>query len=350
MSSVISDFVDQILAGERRAVARLITYVENQHPKVQQVLTELYPHTGRAHLVGVTGSPGTGKSSLVNKLVKQIRAEQAKSVAVIAVDPTSPFTGGAILGDRVRMRELSGDPQVFIRSMASRGSLGGLALAVDDVIKVLDAAGFELIIIETVGAGQSEVEIAKTAHTVLVVEAPGMGDDVQAIKAGILEIADIFVVNKADRPGVERTVAALRTMLELGHASAKRVLHHGQLITSSDSAEPTEDLSGWEIPVLQTVALKTDGIAAVVEAIDRHRAHLHQSGELLDRNRNRLIEELESTLQHELMQRLLAQLPPGYLAALTTRLIQRDVAPYAAVQEMLAAHWPEVSAGLKPPR
>lgn len=341
MSSVVSDFVEQILAGERRAVARLITYVENQHPKVQQVLTALYPHTGRAHLVGVTGSPGTGKSSLVNKLVKQIRAEQAKSVAVIAVDPTSPFTGGAILGDRVRMRELSGDPQVFIRSMASRGSLGGLALAVDDVIKVLDAAGFELIIIETVGAGQSEVEIAKTAHTVLVVEAPGMGDDVQAIKAGILEIADIFVVNKADRPGVERTVAALQTMLELGHASAKRVLHHGQFMTTSDSPESVEDLSGWEIPVLKTMALKADGIAAVVEAIDQHRVHLHQSGELLDRNRNRLIEELEDILQAELTRRLLAKMPPDRLAEIMTKLVERQQSPYAAAQEMLAAHWPE---------
>ena len=337
-----STFVEPVLAGDQRAVARLITYVENQHPKVQAVLSELYPHTGRAHLIGVTGSPGTGKSSLVNKLVKQVRAAQNKSVAVIAVDPTSPFTGGAILGDRVRMRELSGDPQVFIRSMASRGNLGGLARAVDDVIKVLDAAGFELIFIETVGAGQSEVEIAKTAHTVIVVEAPGLGDDVQAIKAGILEIADIFVVNKADRPGVERTVAALQTMLQLGHASAKRVLHHGQLLSVSDGPAATEDTSSWQIPVLKTAALKAEGIEAVVEAIDRHRAHLHQSGELLDRTRTRLIDELKSSLQAELVQRLLAKLPPDYLTRLTARLVEREVSPYAAVQEMLVAYWPGV--------
>ena len=336
-----STFVEPVLAGDRRAVARLITYVENQHPKVQAVLSELYPHTGRAHLIGVTGSPGTGKSSLVNKLVKQVRAAQDKSVAVIAVDPTSPFTGGAILGDRVRMRDLSGDPQVFIRSMASRGNLGGLARAVDDVIKVLDAAGFELIFIETVGAGQSEVEIAKTAHTVIVVEAPGLGDDVQAIKAGILEIADIFVVNKADRPGVERTVAALQTMLQLGHASAKRVLHHGQLLSVSDGPAATEDLSGWQIPVLKTAALKAEGIEAVVEAIDRHRAHLHQSGELLDRTRTRLIDELEDILQGELTRRLLSKIPADRLAEIMTQLVERQQAPYAAVQEILAAYWPE---------
>ncbi|RME44449.1 MAG: methylmalonyl Co-A mutase-associated GTPase MeaB, partial [Caldilineae bacterium] len=206
----------QVLQRKRRAIARLITYIENEDPQAQPILADLYPHTGRAHLIGITGAPGTGKSSLVNELAKAYR-RQEQTVAVLAVDPTSPFSGGAILGDRIRMRDLAGDPGIFIRSMASRGSLGGLARAAHDAIKVLDAAGFDIILIETVGAGQGEVEIARTAHTVLVVEAPGLGDDIQAIKAGILEIADVFVVNKADRPGANKTAAALKTMLELGH-------------------------------------------------------------------------------------------------------------------------------------
>ncbi|MDX1521037.1 MAG: methylmalonyl Co-A mutase-associated GTPase MeaB [Anaerolineae bacterium] len=332
-----SEIVEQVLAGDRHAIARLITHVENQHPQVQTILNELYPQTGQAHLIGVTGSPGTGKSSLVNKLVKFYRQQDDRAVAVIAVDPTSPFTGGALLGDRVRMRELSGDGQVFIRSMASRGSLGGLAQAVDDVIKVLDAARFELIMIETVGAGQSEVEIAKTAHTVIVVEAPGLGDDVQAIKAGILEIADIFVVNKADRPGVERTLAALKAMLELGQSTTKRVMHHGQIMTFETApvseAEPQEQ--GWQIPVLKATALKEEGINEIAAAIDQHWVYLTESGELRDRNRTRLIDELEAVLQQTLIKRVLAQVPPEYWSNLTTRLIEREVSPYTAVQELL---------------
>ena len=332
-----SPIVEQVLQDNRRAIARLITYVENRHPKIQAALNELYAHTGRARLIGVTGAPGTGKSSLVNKLVKTYRAAQNKKVAVIAVDPTSPFTGGAILGDRVRMRELAGDPHVFIRSMASRGSLGGLATAVDDVIKVLDAAGFDLIFIETVGAGQSEVEIAKTAHTIIVVEAPGLGDDVQAIKAGMLEIADIFVVNKADRPGVERTVAGLKTMLELGHASSKTELHHGQLLTLDGTFQiSTEDENhSWQIPVLKTMALKEEGIEAVIVAIDHHHHYLLESGDLQHRNRNRLVDELEQLLREALMQRLLNNLPPHYLSDVTDRLINRQVAPGEAVREIL---------------
>ena len=223
-------FVEQILSGNRRAIARLITHIENRNPRAQAILDQLYPHTGRAHLLGITGSPGTGKSSLVNKLARLYRNHN-KSVGIIAVDPTSPFSGGAILGDRIRMKDLAGDSDIYIRSMASRGSLGGLSLAVDDAIKVLDAADFDLIIIETVGAGQSEVEIAKTAHTVIVVEAPGLGDEIQAIKAGILEIADILVVNKADRDGAQSTVNALHAMLDLG-TSQQRTLHHGVLMSN----------------------------------------------------------------------------------------------------------------------
>ena len=333
-----ASFAEQILSGHRRMIARLITHVENDHPKIQPVLNDLYPHTGQAHLVGVTGSPGTGKSSLVNKLVKHYRTQQDKKVAVVAVDPSSPLTGGAILGDRVRMRELAGDPHVFIRSMASRGNLGGLAQAVDDVIKILDAAGFELIIIETVGAGQSEVEIAKTAHTVVVVEAPGLGDEVQAIKAGILEIADIFVVNKADRPGVERTVAALKTMLDLGHAVSKRGLHHGQLMAVDipSVTKPTEpDVSTWQIPVLKTVALQAEGISEVIAAIDQHYQHLVESGELMDRNRTRLVGELESNLQTLLMQRLVSEISPEYFSQVTAKLLSRELPPSTAAQDIL---------------
>jgi LAO/AO transport system kinase len=256
--------IEQILTGNRRAIARLISQIEDDQPEAQAVLAELYPHTGRGHLVGVTGAPGTGKSSLVNQLAKAYRRrEPPASVAIIAVDPTSPFSGGALLGDRIRMVELAGDPGVFIRSMASRGNLGGLAKAVDDAVKVLDAAGFELIFIETVGAGQNEVEIAKSAQTVIVVEAPGLGDDVQAIKAGILEIADIFVVNKADRAGAERAVATLKMMLELGRPASRQVLHHGQVMAAPAPASTGAEAppaAGWNIPVLKTVALKGEGI------------------------------------------------------------------------------------------
>jgi len=219
-----------VLKNDRLALARLLTQVENDTPDGRAALAELFPHTGKAHLLGVTGAPGTGKSSLVNQLALHFRGE-GKRVAILAVDPSSPFTGGAVLGDRVRMRDLAGDAGVFIRSMATRGSLGGLAQATAAMAQVFDAAGFDVVIIETVGAGQSEVDIARLAHTTIVVEAPGMGDDIQAIKAGILEIADVLVVNKADRPGVENTERALRSMLELAHPTRRVFLHHGRVET-----------------------------------------------------------------------------------------------------------------------
>ncbi len=221
----------QTIRSNRRQLSRLLTRAENGQADAE--IAAIYPHTGQAHIIGVTGAPGTGKSTLVNALTKQYRSQQ-RTVAIVAVDPTSPFTGGAILGDRIRMRELSGDVGVFVRSMATRGSLGGLARATGDLVCVFDAAGFDVILIETVGAGQSEVDIARLAQTTLVVEAPGLGDDVQAIKAGILEIADILVVNKADRPGVDNTVRALRAMLDLGHR-VERISHHGALHTIASS-------------------------------------------------------------------------------------------------------------------
>ena len=229
--------VQRVLDGDRRALARLLTDVENEREGAEQALAALFPHTGRAWVIGVTGAPGTGKSTLVSEMTKRYRA-QGKTVGILAVDPTSPFTGGALLGDRVRMRDLSGDSGVFIRSMATRGSLGGLARATRDAIRVLDAAGFDVVLVETVGAGQNEVDIVRAADTTVVVEAPGMGDEVQAIKAGILEIADVLVVNKADRQGVNHTVQALRMMLEIGHPSSRSALiaHHGRLIPAHEAA------------------------------------------------------------------------------------------------------------------
>ncbi|HEY86328.1 MAG TPA: methylmalonyl Co-A mutase-associated GTPase MeaB [Chloroflexi bacterium] len=331
-----SSLSQQILNRKRRAIARLITYVENNHPKAQQALSELYPHTGQAHLVGVTGAPGTGKSSLVNEIAKAYRRQDI-SVAILAIDPTSPFSGGAILGDRIRMRELTGDPGVFIRSMASRGNLGGLARAAHDAIKVLDAAGFEVILIETVGAGQSEVEIARTAHTVLVVEAPGLGDDIQAIKAGILEIADIFVVNKADRPGADKTAATLKTMLELGRNKTQQIMHHGALMTINNPLPPSQDDNnpGWQIPVIQTIALKGDGVEGLMAAISNHRQRLIDSGELSKRNRARLADELEALLQAELMRRLTVHVPAETLSDIIAKLVARSLSPYNAMQIIL---------------
>jgi LAO/AO transport system kinase len=325
----------QVLAGKKRAIARLISQIENKQPEAQAALSQLYPHTGQAHLVGVTGAPGTGKSSLVNELTKTYR-QQDRTVAILAVDPTSPFSGGAVLGDRIRMQDLAGDPGVFIRSMASRGGFGGLAGAVDDALKVLDAAGFDLILIETMGAGQNEVDIVKTAQTIIVVEAPGLGDDIQAIKAGILEIADVFVVNKADRPEADRTVSILRQMLELGPTPTDQVLHHGKLM-AVDSAAPANraQTSSWKIPVLKTVALKGEGIEAVVEAIGQHYQHLHASGELAQRNRARLEDELKTVLQTELLRQLLDRLPPDYLSETIDRLMDKSLTPYEAVQTIL---------------
>jgi LAO/AO transport system kinase len=246
--------VEAVLSGERLALARLLTQVENDTPAGRAALSELFPYTGKAHLIGVTGAPGTGKSSLVNQLARFYRNPleglAPQQVAVVAVDPASPFTGGALLGDRVRMRDLSGDPGVFIRSMSARGALGGLAPATASLVQVFDAAGFEVILIETVGAGQAEVDIARLAHTTLVVEAPGLGDDIQAIKAGILEIADILVVNKADRPGVENTERALRGMLQLAHPVERGSPHHGRMAEIEFTKPASENPLAWETPIL----------------------------------------------------------------------------------------------------
>lgn len=323
--------VADLLAGNRRALARAITRIENRSPGFTTLLAALHPHTGTSHLIGVTGAPGTGKSTLVNAVALALRA-RGETVGIVAVDPTSPFSGGAVLGDRIRMRELTGDPGVFIRSMASRGSLGGLARATADVVQTLDAAGFDRIIIETVGAGQAEVEIANNAHTVLVVEAPGLGDDVQAIKAGILEIADILVVNKADRPGKDATVRALKNMLSLAHPLARTVSHHGrrETVAAVDAGTPF-----WLPPVVETVAPDRRGIADLLSAIDRQRDFLREHGHWHDRLRARTRRELESLLQAALYRRHATTLPPYAIDDAVAAIVNRETDIYTAVEELL---------------
>jgi LAO/AO transport system kinase len=333
------ELVEAVLSGDRRAIARLITHIENEATDAHASLAQIYPHTGRAHVIGVTGAPGTGKSTLVNELAKAYRAADQR-VGVVAVDPTSPFSGGAILGDRIRMRDLAGDAGAFVRSMATRGSLGGLARATADAIKVLDAAGFETIIVETVGAGQSEVEIAETTHTVVVVEAPGMGDEVQAIKAGILEIADVFAVNKADRDGADRTASTLEMMLDLGRTTrgqAGAVMHHGWLLEAAQPpVQAASENNGWRPSVIKTIALRGEGIPELVAAIADHRHHLEATQELARRNQIRLANELERILRDELMNRLLDEIDQDTLADLMTRVAARQLDPYTAVQRLIA--------------
>lgn len=325
----MNELLQQVRQGQIRAIARLITQVENSPTAAEQAIQALYPHTGQAHVIGVTGSPGAGKSTVVNALVKTLRQRDVR-VGIIAVDPTSPFTGGALLGDRVRMRDLSGDPGVYIRSMASRGSLGGLARATASVIKVLDAAGFDYVLVETVGAGQAEVDIANAAHTTVVIEAPGMGDEIQSIKAGILEIADILVVNKADRPGADRTVRSLKMMLHLGPVGGTR---QSGRVSSTAAANPNG--AAWNIPVLETVATEEKGMAALAEMVDKHMAHLRQSGDWLKREKERSWREVEGLLQQRFMAQFQASVPPEQRDTLLTAVAERQVDPYTAVQQLL---------------
>ena len=322
-----------ILDGNRLALARLLTEVENDSSEGRAALAELFPHTGKAHLIGVTGAPGTGKSSLVNQLVLHYRKQDNKRVAIVAVDPSSPFTGGAVLGDRVRMRDLSGDPGVFIRSMATRGSLGGLAQATASMVQVFDAAGFEIIIIETVGAGQSEVDVARLAHTTLVVEAPGLGDDIQAIKAGILEIADILVINKADRPGVENTEKALKSMLELAHPTERVFMHHGTYTSMDLSVESKTDF--WLPPIQKTISIDGRGIAELSQHIARHAEHLRLSGDWAARERARLGSELEALLQEALMGQFREKVSEQKIDQVLSQIFERSLSPWEAVKLLI---------------
>jgi LAO/AO transport system kinase len=304
-----------ILKGDKRAISHLLTLVENRVPDGLAVLDALFPHTGRAHLLGITGAPGSGKSSLVNQLVHTFRQSPERKVAVLAIDPTSPFSGGAILGDRLRMRDLAGDPGVFIRSMATRGALGGLAHATSALAQVFDAAGYDMVIIETVGAGQNEVDITRLAHTVMVVQSPGNGDDIQAIKAGILEIADLLVINKADLPGADALERALRSMQEVGHEAGS--------------------LETWPVPILRSVAITGEGIAGLASAVEQHAAHLKHTGGWEQRERARLTAELEDLLHTTLIQRWYSRSNPHDYAQIVAQVLSRRLSPSSAVEKLL---------------
>ncbi len=305
--------VEKVLSGDRLAIARLISAVEDGTPEAEKALGELYPHTGRAHIVGVTGPAGSGKSTLTNELVKEYRRREL-TVGVIAVDPTSAITGGAILGDRVRMLRAYGDPGVFIRSMATRGRMGGLARSSRDVIRVLDAAGKDVVIVETVGVGQDEVDIARSAYTTLLVNVPGLGDDIQAIKAGILEIADVLVLNKADRQGADELLAQLRNMLTF------------------TKPEPGQ----WRVPIKQTVATSGGGISELVDTIDKHRVHLTSSGELQSRLRANLEDELVTLAQEAIGARVRAALGASDAQQVLASLLAHETDPFSAASRLLS--------------
>ena len=326
--------IDSLLQGDRLALARAISRVEDDAEEAARIVQTIFAHTGKAHLIGVTGAPGTGKSTLVSALVESYRASGV-TVGVLAVDPTSPFSGGALLGDRVRMTSHSGDAGVFIRSMATRQGIGGLARASAEALLLLDAAGFDRILVETVGAGQAEIEIASVADTVVVVEAPGLGDEVQAIKSGLLEIADIFAVNKADRKGAARTVAALEMMLETGGAATQTIFHHGQRMEAGAAASETEAEDGWPIPVLKTVAVSGGGVAQLRDALERHRAWLDRNGALAARESRRLDHMLQTLVQAELLARMERTLSSAIRRDLVERMQERQIDPYSAAADVV---------------
>ncbi len=315
--STLQNIVERLLNGDRRALARMVTLIENESPQARHYLAELHRCAGRAHIIGVTGAPGAGKSTLATHIVRELRRRDRK-IGVVAVDPTSPFSGGAILGDRIRMMELAGDPNVFIRSMASRGSLGGLSASTRDVVRAMDAAGYDPIIIETVGTGQAEVEVMRAAQTVLVVTAPGMGDEVQAIKAGILEIADIFVVSKADKPGADQTVAELAMLLSL---DPQRRLH--------DKSKPY-----WRIPVLKTSAIKDQGITQLVDAMEKHREYLVESGMLMHRAQRQVVSEVQALVLHAVVNALKAHVGEDEWQQMVEDITTRERDPYSVAQEL----------------
>ncbi len=312
MPDSVATWVSQILAGDRRAIARAISAIENGEAERSALLKLLFRSAGKAAVIGVTGSPGTGKSTLVEKLAVEYR-RLGRKVGIIAVDPTSPFSGGAILGDRIRMQNLATDEGVYIRSMATRGQLGGLAPAAYDVVTVLDAAGCGVILIETVGVGQDEVDVARLADVTLVLLVPGLGDEVQAFKAGVMEIADVFVINKADRPGAERLEQELTALL---------------------SVAPRQD--GWRPPVLKTVAATGEGIPAVLEALDRFGTFGAGGCLAAERRRKQWRWRLLAMLQQRLLERVFAErLTPDDVARYAAEVAARRRDPYSAVEEMM---------------
>jgi len=308
-----SDLVDRVLTGETAAIARLLSRAERGDAEVYPALGAIFRHAGRAHVVGITGVSGSGKSSLVTRLARAGR-DGGRKVAVVAVDPSSPFSGGSILGDRIRMNELAADPGIFIRSMATHGSLGGLARSTLDAVDILDSAGFDLVMIETVGVGQDEIDIVQAAHSVVVVSAPGLGDDIQAIKAGILEIADIHVVNKSDRSDAHKTIADLKAMITMGAQAA--------------------GATGRKVPVLASSAISGEGIDELVAAIDSHLGALQRTGELAARRRRiaeqRLLKSAEQILRASFDRRR-----DGRTTELVERMMRGEIDPHTAARKLL---------------
>jgi LAO/AO transport system kinase len=331
-----SGLAKEVISGEVRAAARACRIVDDEQPGHIELLKELFPATGKAWIVGVTGNPGSGKSTLVDRLIELLRARGSK-VAVVAVDPTSPFSGGAILGDRIRMQRHEGDPKVFIRSLATRGALGGLSRSARDVVRVLDAWGADVILVETVGVGQDEMEITRAAHTTLVVMSPGMGDDVQAIKAGILECADVFAVNKADREGADATVRDLQVMIALGGETVFGGSHSVGHAAGKLDVAPSVTVQGegkWVVPIQKCVATKKEGVAELLAWLDKHRVWVETTVAGRARREERALMELTGMLSAAVSREVLESLA-GEVAELATRITRREIDPYTGSEELI---------------
>ncbi|SDE77775.1 methylmalonyl Co-A mutase-associated GTPase MeaB [Halorientalis regularis] len=336
----MTSLVDNLLDGDHRALARTITKIEDRAPGYRDLVSQLHEHTGHADVIGITGSPGAGKSTLVDKMAEEYR-NRGLTVGVIAIDPSSPFTGGAVLGDRIRMASNTGDMDVFFRSMSARGTLGGLSTATTDAVKALDAFGKDKIIIETVGAGQNEIDIVRTADTVAVLVPPASGDDVQMLKAGILEIADLFVVNKADLDGANRTVQELREMIEMRRDElAVATGHHGTVEKTRDedaTGDATdEDGPSWSPSIVETVAKRGDGLDELLSVLDDHREYLVESGQLEVKARNRYAAEIRRLLREDTADLLAEEIEErGGLDQFVDRVLDRETDPYAVADELL---------------